>query len=188
MWLVWASMGLPACPAAWLLLCLPCKYCCRSTGDVMHTLRLPAGAVVLPAADCPQACSPPPPATLLAARTHRELFSIWYADLLKEPLEELLAVAPRPAAAERFFHQMMRDINGACQDPVDQVGALRRMGRAGVVPHGRTLAIGGCGRPNCGLQVQASPAQARTPLNTLLPPPPPPPPPGMLRTGRPPGP
>jgi hypothetical protein len=54
------------------------------------------------------------------ARTHRELFSIWYADLLKEPLEELLAAAPRPAAAELFFHQMMRDINGACQDPVDQ--------------------------------------------------------------------
>ncbi|KAI7842404.1 hypothetical protein COHA_004043 [Chlorella ohadii] len=54
------------------------------------------------------------------ARTHRELFSIWYADLLKEPLEDLLAAAPRPAAAERFFHQMMRDINGACEEPVQQ--------------------------------------------------------------------
>ncbi|KAL4444936.1 hypothetical protein ABPG77_003986 [Micractinium sp. CCAP 211/92] len=54
------------------------------------------------------------------ARTHRELFSIFYADLMKEPLEALLAAAPRPPAAELFFSQMMRDINGSAADVVEQ--------------------------------------------------------------------
>lgn len=65
------------------------------------------------------ACLPPCPP---AARTHRELFSLWYADLLKEPLEALLAAAPRPPAAEAFFAQMMRDLEGAGADPMQQVG------------------------------------------------------------------
>jgi len=79
---------------------------------------------------------PPRPRVPCAARTHRELFSIWYADLPKEPLEDLPAAAPRPAAAERFFHQMMRDINGACEEPVQQVrGALG----------GRGLRVAGAG-------------------------------------------
>ena len=132
-----------------------CVFAKGLPGDVTPTVRLPAGAALLPAAaDGPYACSPPPPATLLAARTHRELFSIWYADLLKEPLEELLAVAPRPAAAERFFHQMMRDINGACQDPVDQVGCCG--GWSAVVPLVTSSAIGRCGGLKCGLQVLSS--------------------------------
>jgi hypothetical protein len=54
------------------------------------------------------------------ARTHRELFSIFYADLLKEPLEALLAAAPRPPAAERFFGQMMRDLDAPRADSVEQ--------------------------------------------------------------------
>lgn len=63
-----------------------------------------------------------------AARTHRELFSIFYADLMKEPLEALLAAAPRPPAAELFFAQMMRDINGAAADAVEQVRGTRPAG------------------------------------------------------------
>lgn len=46
------------------------------------------------------------------ARTHRELFSLFYADLLKEPLEALLSVSPRPQSAVLLFQQMMRDLNG----------------------------------------------------------------------------
>ena len=56
-----------------------------------------------------------------AALTHRELFSLFYADLLREPLEEALAANPRPAAAHRFFAQMMRDLNTACADAMQQV-------------------------------------------------------------------
>ncbi|EFN57629.1 expressed protein [Chlorella variabilis] len=54
------------------------------------------------------------------ALTHRELFSLFYADLLREPLEEALAANPRPAAAHRFFAQMMRDLNTACADAMQQ--------------------------------------------------------------------
>lgn len=54
------------------------------------------------------------------ARTHRELFSIFYADLMKEPLEALLSAAPRPPAAELFFAQMMRDLNGAAAEAMQQ--------------------------------------------------------------------
>lgn len=46
------------------------------------------------------------------ARTHRELFSSFYADLLKEPLENALEANPRPEAAKLLFQQMMRDLNG----------------------------------------------------------------------------
>ena len=46
------------------------------------------------------------------ARTHRELFSAFYADLLKEPLELVLSRNPRPEAAVLLFTQMMRDLNG----------------------------------------------------------------------------
>jgi hypothetical protein len=59
----------------------------------------------------------PPP----AACTHRELFALWYADLMREPLSALLARAPRPAAAERLFDQMLRDIAGTQRSAVDQV-------------------------------------------------------------------
>lgn len=48
---------------------------------------------------------------------------MWYADLMKEPLEALMAASPRPANAELLFQQMMRDImTGPCADPVEQVG------------------------------------------------------------------
>lgn len=46
------------------------------------------------------------------ARTHRELFSIFYQDLMKEPLEVAMAAAPRPEASELLFAQMLRDIDG----------------------------------------------------------------------------
>lgn len=54
------------------------------------------------------------------ACTHRELFALWYADLMREPLSALLARAPRPAAAERLFDQMLRDIAGTQRSAVDQ--------------------------------------------------------------------
>lgn len=58
-----------------------------------------------------------------AARTHRELFSMWYADLMREPLEALMAASPAPAAAVALYEQMMRDIMTApCADPIEQVG------------------------------------------------------------------
>ncbi|CAK0787163.1 hypothetical protein CVIRNUC_010379 [Coccomyxa viridis] len=56
------------------------------------------------------------------AKTHRELFSEFYADLLKEPLEEVLAVSPRPTASVQLFQRMMHDIltGGQTTDPIDQ--------------------------------------------------------------------
>ena len=58
-----------------------------------------------------------------AAKTHRQLFSDFYADLLKEPLEEVLAVSPRPTASVQLFQRMMHDImtGGQTTDPIDQV-------------------------------------------------------------------
>jgi hypothetical protein len=65
------------------------------------------------------------------AATHRELFSLFYADLLRAPLEAALAAAPRPAASELLFAQMMRDLSeggagdkrggggGAAPEPVE---------------------------------------------------------------------
>jgi hypothetical protein len=65
------------------------------------------------------------------ARTHRELFSIFYVDLMREPLEALLAADPAPPAAARFFAQMMRDLNGRSSDPMRQVRGCREGGHVG---------------------------------------------------------
>ncbi|GAB4824090.1 hypothetical protein N2152v2_011136 [Parachlorella kessleri] len=55
------------------------------------------------------------------ACTHRELFSAWYQDLMREPLESLLEANPRPANAVLLFEQMMRDIMQGCSsDRVEQ--------------------------------------------------------------------
>ena len=71
----------------------------------------------------PPCCSPCPPFALPAARTHRELFSIFYADLMREPLEAVLAANPRPVAAVAFFGHMMRDLSGTPgSDVMQQVG------------------------------------------------------------------
>lgn len=59
-----------------------------------------------------------------AGKTHRELFSEFYQDLLQEPLEEALAEQPRPPASVLLFQQMMRDITtagGVGVDPIEQV-------------------------------------------------------------------
>ena len=58
-----------------------------------------------------------------AGKTHRELFSEWYEDLMGEPLAEAMAQNPRPDAAVALFDQMMRDImgGGACADAMGQV-------------------------------------------------------------------
>ncbi len=45
------------------------------------------------------------------ARTHRELFSIFYADLMKKPLEGVLAANPEPHHGKVLFDQMMRDLS-----------------------------------------------------------------------------
>ena len=61
----------------------------------------------------------------IAGKTHRELFSDFYQDLLQEPLEEALAVQPQPPASVLLFQQMMRDITtagGVGVDPIQQVG------------------------------------------------------------------
>eukprot|EP00891_Asterochloris_glomerata_P004175 jgi/Astpho2/4175/e_gw1.00064.44.1_t len=55
-------------------------------------------------------------------KTHRLLFSEFYQDVLRRPLEQALAAQPRPAAAVLLFQQMMRDISGGGghQDPIEQ--------------------------------------------------------------------
>ena len=63
---------------------------------------------------------------VIAGKTHRELFSEFYKDLLQEPLEEALAVQPQPPASVLLFQQMMRDITtagGVGVDPIQQVGS-----------------------------------------------------------------
>ena len=56
-----------------------------------------------------------------AGKTHRELFSEFYADLLRQPLEEALAVNPRPAASVHLFQRMMADIMASNGDCIEQV-------------------------------------------------------------------
>ena len=60
-----------------------------------------------------------------AAKTHRELFSEWYEDLMGEPLAATMAANPQPAASKLLFDHMMHDITGGggCADPMGQVGS-----------------------------------------------------------------
>ena len=63
-------------------------------------------------------------ARFAAAKTHRELYSEFYQDLLQEPLEGALGQLPQPPASVKLFQQMMRDITtagGVGVDPVQQV-------------------------------------------------------------------
>lgn len=46
----------------------------------------------------------------LQAKTHRELFSDFYADLMREPLQMAVNQHPHPPAASLLFQQMMRDL------------------------------------------------------------------------------
>ena len=68
----------------------------------------------------------------LAAKTHRELFSEFYRDLLKEPLEDVLAICPRPLASLQLFQRMMHDImtGGQTSDPIDQASSFLSYVRA----------------------------------------------------------
>ena len=62
---------------------------------------------------------------IIAAKTHRELYSEFYQDLLQEPLEDALRQLPQPPASVTLFQQMMRDVTtagGVGVDPVEQVG------------------------------------------------------------------
>lgn len=58
-----------------------------------------------------------------AGKTHRQLFSEFYQDLMHEGLESLLAEGARPPAGVTLFQQMMRDImsGGQQSDVVAQV-------------------------------------------------------------------
>ena len=58
-----------------------------------------------------------------AAKTHRELFSEFYADLLRAPLEAALAADPEPAASVALYARIMHDIlsGGQTADPIEQV-------------------------------------------------------------------
>ena len=54
------------------------------------------------------------------ARTHRELFSMFYADLMKQPLESVLATNPEPYHSKILFENMMRDLSKGIDDgPVE---------------------------------------------------------------------
>ena len=61
-----------------------------------------------------------------AGKTHRELFSDFYADLMREPLEQTLAENPRPFWSVALFGQMMRDLHqcGGRTDPIEQVSCI----------------------------------------------------------------
>jgi hypothetical protein len=60
----------------------------------------------------------------VAGKTHRELFSEFYEDLLRAPLAAALAANPAPPASLALFQRMMHDIlsGGQAADPVEQVG------------------------------------------------------------------
>jgi hypothetical protein len=60
-----------------------------------------------------------------AVKTHRELFADFYLSLFGTPLEDLIAEGVKPAAAEKLWAQMSRDImtgGGQHTDALDQVG------------------------------------------------------------------
>ena len=60
-----------------------------------------------------------------AGKTHRQLFSEFYQDLMHESLESLLAQGARPPAGVTLFHQMMRDImSGGQQSDVTAQACL----------------------------------------------------------------
>ncbi|KAL0037921.1 hypothetical protein WJX79_005370 [Trebouxia sp. C0005] len=55
-------------------------------------------------------------------KTHRELFSEFYEDLLHEPLAGALAMQPQPPASVLLFQQMMNDITTAGGLGLDPIG------------------------------------------------------------------
>ena len=59
-----------------------------------------------------------------AGKTHRQLFSEFYQDLMHESLESLLALGARPPAGVTLFQQMMRDIMSGGQQP-DVIAQVR---------------------------------------------------------------
>lgn len=56
---------------------------------------------------------------LLAVKTHRELFSDFYASLFGSSLEALMAEGGDPAAAKLLWQQMSRDITTGRSDPLE---------------------------------------------------------------------
>ena len=56
-------------------------------------------------------------------KTHRELFSEFYEDLLRAPLAPALAANPAPPASLALFRRMMHDIlsGGQTSDVMEQV-------------------------------------------------------------------
>ena len=58
-----------------------------------------------------------------AGKTHRELFSEFYEDLLRAPLAAALAADPAPPRSVALFQRMMHDImsGGQTRDSLEQV-------------------------------------------------------------------
>lgn len=99
-------------------LCNSCRWCCGSGGCMvlLHAQSLAISALYT----VWQSLS-----HMVAAKTHRELYSEFYQDLLQEPLEDALRQLPQPPASVTLFQQMMRDVTtagGVGVDPVQQVG------------------------------------------------------------------
>lgn len=46
------------------------------------------------------------------ARTHRELFSVFYSDLMRQPLDDVLKKNPEPHFSKILFEKMMKDLSG----------------------------------------------------------------------------
>lgn len=46
------------------------------------------------------------------ARTHRELFSVFYSDLMRQPLDDVLKKNPEPHFSKILFDKMMKDLSG----------------------------------------------------------------------------
>eukprot|EP00983_Pelagomonas_calceolata_P013104 418692-Pelagomonas_calceolata.AAC.8 len=63
---------------------------------------------------------------MVADKTHRELFSDFYASLFHAPLESLIAQGVPPVAAQALWAKMSTDImtgGGAYSNPMEQVRA-----------------------------------------------------------------
>lgn len=75
-------------------------------------------------------------------KTHRELFSDFYASLFGRPLADLLREAPAPTHAPALYHRMMRDILSGGGSVRDDLASSSNGGRAGDSMAAATYALG----------------------------------------------
>lgn len=139
-----ASMASAAPPAACLVYLAPCtappSCSCLSQlqcGPSACSCTTPLWAAM--SCSClspctPQHCTQPADTSLhcpgpAAVKTHRELFSDFFASLFGYPLEDLIASSPAPEAAQRMHAAMQRDILGggghaSCEAQVGDGGGV----------------------------------------------------------------